>query len=75
MKNDEQSTAATKDAPSLIAWHVTERGGKSFWTRIGAAWPHTDEAGCTVQLDLMPISGGRIILRARSEEQDQQQAD
>ena len=23
--------------PALIAWHVTERGEKKFWNRIGAA--------------------------------------
>ena len=28
--------------PALIAWHVTERGEKKFWTRIGACWEHED---------------------------------
>ncbi len=34
--------------PSLIAYHVTERGEKKFWTRIGAAWDHEDDKGLTV---------------------------
>ena len=28
--------------PALIAWHITERGEKKFWTRIGACWEHED---------------------------------
>ncbi len=53
--------------PSLIAYHVAERGGQSYWTRLGAAWDHDDAKGLTVQLDLMPVSGGRIVLREPSE--------
>lgn len=49
--------------PALIAWHVAERGEKKFWTRIGAAWEHEDGEGLTVQLDLTPTSGGRVVLR------------
>jgi len=49
--------------PALIAYHVTERGEKSYWTRIGAAWDHEDAKGLTLQLDLVPAGGGRIVLR------------
>lgn len=49
--------------PALIAWHVTERGEKSFWNRIGAAWEHKGGEGLTLQLDLIPVTGGRIVLR------------
>ena len=49
--------------PALIAFSVTERNGKSYWTRIGAAWDHEDAKGLTVQLDLVPVNGGRIVLR------------
>jgi len=49
--------------PALIAYHVSERGEKSYWTRIGAAWDHEDAKGLTLQLDLVPVSGGRIVLR------------
>ena len=50
-------------APALIAFHVTERNDKSYWTRIGAAWDHEDAKGLTLQLDLVPVNGGRIVLR------------
>lgn len=56
--------------PALIAYHVNERGEKAFWTRIGAAWDHEDAKGLTLQLDLMPASGGRIVLREQMEGED-----
>ncbi len=58
-----KAQARETQAPALIAYHVTERGEKSYWTRIGAAWDHEDGKGTTVQLDLVPIGEGRIVLR------------
>jgi hypothetical protein len=55
--------------PALIAYHVAERGEKNFWTRIGAAWDHEDGKGLTLQLDLVPVNGGRIVLREAADEQ------
>ncbi|MGD9537130.1 MAG: hypothetical protein AB7P52_05175 [Alphaproteobacteria bacterium] len=56
--------------PALIAFHVAERGDKKFWTRIGAAWDHEDGKGLTVQLDLLPANGGRIVLREPAGEEE-----
>lgn len=49
--------------PVLIAYTVKRRqkGERSFWTRIGAAYPHEIGAGLTVMLDVIPLDG-RIIL-------------
>lgn len=58
----DQATRETRP-PRLLAYHVAKRGEKKFWTRIGAAWDHEDGKGLTVQLDLMPVNGGRIVLR------------
>jgi hypothetical protein len=55
--------------PAFIAWHVAERGEKSFWSRIGAAWKHEDGEGLTLQLDLLPVTGGRVVLRTPKEEE------
>jgi hypothetical protein len=60
--NSKSQTRETQP-PALIAYHVTERGEKSYWTRIGAAWDHEDAKGLTVQLELAPVAGGRIVLR------------
>lgn len=57
-------------APSFIAYHVADKGeDKSFWTRIGAAWDHDDGKGLTLQLDLVPVNGGRLVLRVPNEEE------
>ena len=49
--------------PTLIAYSVRDRaeGQKAIWTRIGAAFPHGQGNGLTIQLDALPI-GDRIVL-------------
>jgi hypothetical protein len=62
-------------APAFIAYAVTEKGDdKSFWTRIGAAWDHEDGKGMTLQLDLIPLNGGRVVLRTPSEANEEKGA-
>jgi hypothetical protein len=68
--NRRQQTRETQP-PALLAYHVAERGEKKFWTRIGAAWDHEDGKGLTVQLDLVPVNGGRIVLREPAEDDGQ----
>jgi len=63
MAQTEKKHAEEKKAPALIAYHVPDRE-KAPWTRIGAAWDHKDGEGFTLQLDLVPVSSGRIVLRA-----------
>ncbi len=63
MARTEMKTTEEKKAPALIAYHVPDRD-KAPWTRIGAAWDHKDGEGFTLQLDLVPVSTGRIVLRA-----------
>ena len=66
--NSRQQTRETQP-PALLAYHVAERGEKKFWTRIGAAWDHEDGKGLTVQLDLVPANGGRIVLREPNDDE------
>ena len=56
------SNARETKGPAFIAYHVAEKGENSFWTRIGAAFDHKDGKGFTLDLDLVPVSGGRIVL-------------
>lgn len=67
------------NAPDYIAWHVSGSGrrsrGKSRWTRIGAAWMHRDGKGFNIQLDLIPASGGRIVLRSPKSGDDDAQGE
>lgn len=66
-RNDRKSKA-----PVYIAYHVADRGEdkKGFWTRVGAAWDHEDGKGLTLQIDLVPVNGGRIVLREPSEQSE-----
>ncbi len=49
---------------------ITERGDKSFWTKIGAAFTNKD-GSITVQLDALPVSG-RLQIREQEEREDRQ---
>jgi len=70
-KNNAKKTQQSDNhtPPALIAWHVAERGEKKFWSRIGAAWEHEDGDGLTLQLELIPANGGRIVLRKPKEDE------
>ncbi len=66
MTDTNQETATSK-APTHVAYHVRDRDGKkSFWTRIGSAWPHADGKGFNLQVEMVPLDG-RISLRVASE--------
>ena len=71
MSNTNPETKPAGKAPSHIAYHVRDRGEgqKSFWTRIGSAWPHADGKGFNVQLEVVPLDG-RITLRVATEQKD-----
>jgi hypothetical protein len=62
-------TESTSKSPTHIAYHVTERNGKSYWTRIGAAWSHKDGKGFNIELNIMPLDGS-ISLRVASEKRE-----
>ncbi|MFM2099606.1 MAG: hypothetical protein RLZZ366_1145 [Pseudomonadota bacterium] len=50
------STATTTEpkTPAFQAWHVTNKGDDSFWTKVGAAWPHGDGNGLSLILSVIP---------------------
>ena len=56
---NERSNARMK-----IVYAITEKGEKSYWTRIGVAYTNRDNS-ITVKLDALPISG---TLQIRDEE-------
>ncbi len=56
--------------PDFIAYEVTENQDQNFWTRVGAAWNHSDGEGINIQLSSIPLIG-KITLRtpkAKTEE-------
>jgi hypothetical protein len=71
MTKTETNPSPTSKSPSHVVYHVRDNpGGKSFWTRLGAAWAHADGQGFNVQIDCVPLDG-RITIRAASERTDQ----
>lgn len=65
---DTNNTASK--TPSHVAYQVRDREGKkSFWTRIGSAWPHADGKGFNIQIEAVPLDG-RITLRVATEKKD-----
>jgi hypothetical protein len=61
----------TANKPAYICYSVRDRdrGRDSIWTRIGAAWPHDDGQGLTIQLDARPL-GDQITLRVPTEKKE-----
>jgi len=50
----------------LDALTVREHNGKSYWTKIGVAWPNKNGAGYIVRLDAMPASNeGQFAIHLR----------
>jgi hypothetical protein len=41
-RNTEKQNTTTYEpkAPDFLAWHITQKGPKSFWNKVGAAWKH-----------------------------------
>jgi|TARA_R110000772_G_scaffold156942_6_gene268188 hypothetical protein len=70
MANASISTTSEPKVPDFHAWHVSNKGEKGFWTKVGAAWPHRDGKGLSIQLDTLPING-RIVLRRPLEPSEQ----
>ncbi|MGA3065258.1 MAG: hypothetical protein ABSF29_00270 [Tepidisphaeraceae bacterium] len=67
MSNTNDTQTPGSKSPSHIVYQVRDReGGKGFFTRIGAAWPHKDGKGFNVQIESVPLDG-RITLRVASE--------
>jgi len=52
----------------LAVFAITERGDKSYWTKIGVAFTNRDRS-ITVQLEAFPVSGK---LQIRTEDKAEQ---
>ncbi len=62
------ANSSTEKKPQLYAYQVRETGnGKSFWNRIGAAWP-VKGGGFSIQLDCVPLDGRIVCLPPKQED-------
>ena len=64
-----ETTSATGNKPTHVAYAVRDGKDGGFWTRIGVAWQHKDNKGFNVQLECVPLDG-RVTLRIAAEKKD-----
>ena len=58
--------------PTLLAYTVKNRGKgqKAIWTRIGAAWPHSNGGtGFSIELEAFPVDGRLILIEPKADEE------
>lgn len=68
MSDTQKKSSTSSKAPTHIAYQVKDgQEGKSYWTRIGNAWAHSDGNGFNIQLELLPPDG-RVTLRIKTEQ-------
>ncbi|MEM7127022.1 MAG: hypothetical protein AAF702_11880 [Chloroflexota bacterium] len=56
----------TTNQPSHLLYDIEDssKSDKTYWTRIGAMWPHKDGKGFNIQLKFLPVSGGgKLVIR------------
>ena len=53
--------------PTHAIYQVIGEGDKARWIRIGAAWANRDGKGFNLKFDAYPANGGRTVIRAVEE--------
>lgn len=64
--------SANRPTHRIYAVVNSEKSEKASWTPIGAAWPHKDGKGFNLKLDLIPLNGASLVVRAIDAEQAEQ---
>lgn len=66
----------SNNKPSLFAYVVKDRGKnkKAIWTRVGAAWPHENGKGFTIELEAMPIDGRLVLTEPKQDASETSEA-
>jgi hypothetical protein len=76
-RNQTQTARATAPAEATAPTYLNvftveeyERDGKTQkkWTRIGAAFPHKEGLGCSIELKAFPIDGRLVVLPPDTDE-------
>ena len=68
------------NVPTHIVYHVKDIGAagetdasRAIWTRVGAAWQHTDTKGFSIVLEAIPLTG-RLVVRTAPQDDRQGEA-
>lgn len=62
-QGDAEPGGKGRTAPAKTAYALTERGERTYWTKVGVAYGNKD-GSITVKLDALPVSG---VLQLREE--------
>lgn len=57
--------------PEHYAYAVRETAGKSYFTRIGAAFAHAKGGGMTIDLDAVPVDGRLVLFPPREDNREE----
>ena len=60
-----------KNKPDYAVYVVEGEGDKAHWTKIGAAWSHSDGEGFNIQLTAVPLTG-RLTVRNPNAKKDEE---
>ena len=60
-------TEVSDNRPPFIVYAVEGDDDRSFWTRVGVAWPLQKRPGFSASLNAIPLSGRLVILERRDE--------
>jgi hypothetical protein len=55
--------------PAYEAFTVREGKEKSYFSRVGAAWPTKNGKGLHLQLDALPVNGSLVLMPPKAKEQ------
>jgi hypothetical protein len=58
-----------RNQPSHAVYIVEGEGETTYWTKIGAAWPHTKDDGFNIQLSALPLTGKLVIMKRQPKQQ------
>lgn len=61
-----QQQESVKNLPTHNVYVIEGEGETAFWTKVGAAWKHSDGDGFNISLTAVPLTG-RLVLRTRKE--------
>ena len=67
MAKSKETAVPAKNNPCYGVYVVEGEGDRSYWTKVGAAWPHNDGDGFNVTLTALPLSG-RLVIHAKKEQ-------
>jgi len=62
-------TERSKTTETKAVFAITQKGEKSYWTKVGAAFFSNRDGSINLELDALPVSG-KLQIRAEDEREE-----